>query len=203
MVREIAEHRSRDRHGLGEREIDVLTDAGTTRPCGRDHDGRRAVEPTDVFGEAPSGLHRVARRLAPKQHRARLGLDDEVGGGAIRQRAAGAERGDRQDDEVWVTRAHAVDVEAAGPEALDDDVGVGEQRVDVRIARLADHGALARAEVAEERRAFFEGYLLTRRAVGAERIAAGRLHLDHVDARVDEQLRGVSTGDARAEVDRA
>ena len=70
----------------------------------------------------------------------------------VRERAAGAERRDRQHDEVRVARAHAVDVEAPGTEALDDDVGVGEQRVDVRVTGRADHRTLARAEVAEERR---------------------------------------------------
>ena len=50
------------------------------RACSRDDDGRRAVQPADVLGEAAAGLHRVARRLAPEQHRARLGLHDEVGG---------------------------------------------------------------------------------------------------------------------------
>jgi hypothetical protein len=60
---------------------------------------------------------------------------------------------------VRVAGAHAVDVEIPGTEALDHDVGIAEQRVDVRVTRHADHRTLARAQVAEQRAALVEGDL--------------------------------------------
>ncbi len=57
--------------------------------------------------------------------------------------------------------AHAVDVEVPGTEALDDDVGVAEQRVDVGVTRRADHRTLAHAEVAEQRAALVDGDVTT------------------------------------------
>ena len=156
VVGEVAEHRTRDRHRLGEGQVDVLADARAAGTRGRDDHRGRAVQPAHVLGEATAGLHRVARRLAPEEQRARLRLHDEVGRDAVRQRAAGAERRDRQHHEVRVAGAHAVDVEVPGAEALDDDVGVAEQRVDVRVTRRADHRTLARAQVPEQRAALVE-----------------------------------------------
>ena len=70
----------------------MLAHPGASRTRGRDDHRGGAVEAAHVLGEPSTGLHRLARRLAPEQERAGLRLDDEVRGGTIGERATGAER---------------------------------------------------------------------------------------------------------------
>src|SRR5204863_2753435 len=102
-----------------------------------------------------------------------------------------------------VAGPQAVDVGPGPAEALDGDVGPGKEVLDVGAARCPSHRSFARVEVAEERRAVARVGRVARRGVRAERVAAGRLDLDHVDARVGEELRAVRPGDLGAEVDEA
>ena len=86
-------------------------------------------------------------------------------------------------------------------EPFEHDVGRRDQVEDRGIVGRAGHRAHAVMQEAEQRRALVG---VDGRAAGgprAPRIAVGRLDLDHVGARLGEQVRAVRAGDADGEVE--
>jgi hypothetical protein len=99
-------------------------------------------------------------------------------------------------------RGHVEALSRVGFQAvgLDDEVGVGEERRDAGISGRPDDRLLARVQVREERRVL-AAQVATRRRPAAQGVPGGRLDLDDLGARVDEELRAVRACDLRREVE--
>ncbi len=199
-VEEIEEGAAAERDRLEQGDVDMLAVPGApSAPHRRQSaDGREgAPEP---LRDAAARLEGLAFGAAANADGAGLRLQGELRPRPVRPRSAAPEGRDRQQRQRRESLRQLRLLDAAGREALHDQIGAGDQRRDRGVLRSADHGALRRVEELEEG-AVAAAQIGTGRRPAAQRIAVRALDLDHVGAGVGEQLRAVGTGDLGGEVD--
>ena len=133
---------------------------------------------------------------------AALGLDREVGRGASGVGPPQPVGGDREDDQPGMAREQRLAVDRSGRRVLDQQIRARDQRFAYRVVERADHRALGRVEVAEER-AVPAAEVGAARRPAAQRVAPRPFELDDVRARVGEELAAVRPGDLDRVVDDA
>ena len=171
---------------------------------------RRAAAATAIAGErarqplarASAGLERHAAHGAAPDEPAGFGLHDELGGRPVGVGSGAAVRRDRADDEAGVrVEPRLRDRTPTRREALDHDVGAGDEVLDLGVAGTPDDRAHPVVQELEQRAADLGVDGRAARRPGAPRIAARRLDLHDVGARVGEQPAAVRARDPRAEID--
>ena len=150
---------------------------------------------------------RAPFRVAVHRHQARPRLEHGVGSGAVGVRPARAVAGNRDVEQTLVPGAHTVVVEAqprhaAGPGALDRDVGAVDQaqrrRPSARMLEVQRHAALAAVHRQRHRR-----MIAMPGAEAAQPVARRRLDLDHFGAVRGQQVAAARPRHALAHVDDA
>ena len=168
-----------DGHHLGDREVDVVTVARCAA-------ARRAAAATAIAENVPAN-HSLVRppawngtlRTEPAPDEpARLRLHDELGRRALGVRAGAAVRRDRAHDQAGVrVEPAAAGRTRDGEEALDHDVGAGDERLDLRVAGTTDDRAHPVVQELEQRAAVLGVDLRAARRPRAPRVTAGRFDL--------------------------
>ena len=186
------------------RKIQMLTgsavfDATAHRQCteGGEH-------PAHVLAEVAADRDRRTGGVAAKAGQAGPRLQGELAGGAIGIGAGPAEVGDRHDDRSGKLRQQPLRFDAP-PRRLrasrrhHDDVGAGE--FGAQVGAGPGDAALARVEIAEQRRV---GAVRDGRSAGAEAtqpISLRRLDFPDFGAGVDQELAAVAAGNPVADLD--
>ena len=169
-------------------------------------DRDRGVEAGADVADRHADARRRLALVAGDAHDAAHALHDHVVGGVLRVRAGVAEARGRGVDQLGIPLVQRVPAVAqllhrAGPEVLDDDVGLLEQL-------LEDRAVLVVLEVERDRflaavdRGEVGRLAVDERAVGAGVVAAlGRLDLDHPGAHLRHQEGAVGAGEDARQVD--
>ena len=181
----------------------------------KDADGRE--QPGDDVADSDADLGGSAAidvGVARDRHEPADRLDHEVVAGPIGRRPGGPVAADREMDELGVDGVERLVIEAeprepAGPEVLDEHVGVLERPAQDRPAVVRAQVEAERALVAVDREEIGRGPSAggriphPRRSPAAGRITLGRLDLDDVGTEVGEDHRAVRAGEDGREVDDA
>ena len=193
--------------GAEQRALDLLTPAGLAAR----HERRQRAERGERRRPAVDPRHRRPQRLlgrAGQVGRAAHHLADAVEAVLVAPRAAGAERGDRGQDDVRLDPTEALEVEGErsqdfGRQVGDDDVGgrheladdlaaLGARRVERHRALVAVHHEIQRADAVRRHRR--DPAILA---------ATAALDADHVGAQVGQERRAVRARDVPPEVEDA
>ena len=175
-----------------------------------DHRGERRGEPGDLVGEGDRRQQRLAVGLAVDRGEPGHRLGDRGEPRPLGVRAVLAEAGDPRDDEARVAGEQHVGpepepLERAGPEVLDEHVGVvdeAQQRRRRSAASLRSSDDRALVAVGQLPPQALAVALVAPRHV-AQAVAAGPLDLDHVGAEVGEVAGAVRAGEHGRQVEDA
>jgi hypothetical protein len=189
-IHRVAVVRTREVDRLEDRQIHMLTLPAGTRP----QDGRqtcnRAERPRYPFANPPARLKGRSPNQSAHGDRPPLGLKRELRGEPIGPGSRQAVGCNRKHDECRMATAKSGDVESfAGVRfktmSLDHQIGLGEQRLDVRVGCGADYGLLACIQELEEC-GIVAAEVCIRRRPSSQRITRRRLDLDDRRAGVCE-----------------
>ena len=152
---QIAVDRHAQQHRLEHRDVDVLPCTGPPRREPRAERTHRCEAARDPLTQASADRHRFPVAQTAVGRRPGRGLERELGRLAIGPWPHKAVGRDRENDEGWMGRTQPGDVEAfpaVGFQAmgLDDEIGTGQQRIDVWICGRPDDGLLAGIQEREE-----------------------------------------------------
>ena len=146
----------------------------------------------DPLADAPAGRDAAAARVAARAGRPAPRLERELGRGPVAPRAVLAERRDRRPRRAQGARLRSAATSSAPGRPLSTTMSARAQRSST--SGSPGPPTTERFDVLRNSKSAPDTH-------AAHRVAAGRLDLDHVGARVREQLRAVGARDLGREVD--
>ena len=186
-----------------QRDVDVLTFTRGVAVLQRRQNADAGIHARHHIRDAHTDFHRLARRHAGETHDAAHALNEKVISRSAGVGAGMAKPRDGAVDQPWIALTQlfvrqTIFGEPAGLVVLHQNVGLGQQLVNQRVAFIASNIDGNGALVAIGRkvvRTFVGGVALAVLDIGRAPLAGvvafvGTFHLDHIRSQIAQQLRG-------------